>query len=309
MITGGGGFIGSNLAETLSKNNNVTIIDNLSTSRKSNIEELDVEFVEGSVTDLGLLQKNCIGKDYVFHMAALPSVPRSIKEPKLVNEVNITGTLNVLIAAKETKVKKVVYASSSSVYGDTPTLPKVESMPPNPLSPYAVSKLTGEYYCKVFYKVYVFPTTSLRFFNVYGPKQDPKSEYAAVIPRFIQRLSDNKPPIIFGDGEQTRDFTYVGDAIRGTIQAAEADKANGEVVNIATGRRITINELTRKIGSLMGSEIESVHGKPRDGDIHHSLSDISKAKSLLGYEPRYRIDEGLAEAINYFRGYRSEDIP
>ncbi|UCE75484.1 MAG: SDR family oxidoreductase [Methanomassiliicoccales archaeon] len=300
LITGGGGFIGSNLAESLSKKNKVTIIDNLSTGIEKNIEGLDVELVEGSITDLDLLMKVCSGKDFVFHLAALPSVPRSVKEPKLVHEVNATGTLNVLIASRDADVNKVVYASSSSVYGDSPTLPKVETMLPNPLSPYAVSKLIGEYYCNVFSSVYGLPTVSVRYFNVYGPKQNPKGEYAAVIPKFIHRIMNNSPPIIYGDGEQTRDFTYVKDTVRGTILASETEGVNGVVINIATGNRITINELARKIGSQMGFDIEPVHEEPRDGDILHSLADISQAEKLLGYQPKYRIDDGLEETISYF---------
>ena len=302
MVTGGGGFIGSNLAEALSKNNSVTVLDNFFTGRRSNTEGLNAEFIDGSITDLKLLQRIFTGMDYVFHLAALASVPRSVKEPKLVNDINVTGTLNVLMAAKDAYVKKVVYASSSSVYGDSPTLPKVESMPPNPLSPYAVSKLAGEQYCRVFYEVYGLPTASVRYFNVYGPKQNPKGEYAAVIPKFINRILIGKGPTIYGDGEQTRDFTFVKDAVRGTILAAEADMANGEVINIATGNRITINELAGKICRIMGSEIESVHSEPREGDIRHSLADIGKARALIDYEPHYLMDEGLDEAINFFKG-------
>lgn len=304
MITGGGGFIGSNLAEALLKDNNVTVIDNLSTGRRSNIEGLDVKFVEGSITDLDLLKKICMDKDYLFHLAALPSVPRSIKDPKLSNEINITGTLNVLIAARDSEVKKVVYASSSSVYGDTPTLPKVESMPPNPQSPYAVTKLAGEYNCKVFYEIYDLPTTSMRFFNVYGPKQDPKSEYAAVIPKFIQLLNDDKPPIIFGDGEQTRDFTFVKDVVNAIILAGLSEKANGEVLNAAGGQRISINELASKLAKLMGKDIGPEYADERPGDVQHSLADISKAKKLTGYSPEYSFDEGLLETIRYLRGVK-----
>ncbi len=301
MITGGGGFIGSNLAETLLKNNNVTVIDNFSTGRRSNIEGLDVEFVEGSITDLDLLKKICMDKDYLFHLAALPSVPRSIKDPKLSNEINITGTLNVLIAARDSEVKKVVYASSSSVYGDTPTLPKVESMPPNPQSPYAVTKLAGEYNCKVFYEIYDLPTTSMRFFNVYGPKQDPKSEYAAVIPKFIQLLNDDKPPIIFGDGEQTRDFTFVKDVVNAIILAGLSEKANGEVLNAAGGQRISINELANKLAKLMGKDIGPEYADERSGDVRHSLADIGKAERLTGYSTKYSLGDGLMKTIDYLR--------
>jgi UDP-glucose 4-epimerase len=301
LVTGGGGFIGSNLAEELSKNNNVSIIDNLSTGKRNYIQDFKADFIEGSITDLNTLKMACKDMDYVFHLAALASVPRSVKEPKIVNEVNITGTVNVLIAAKDLNVKKVVFASSSSVYGDTPTLPKVETMQPNPLSPYAVSKLSGEYYCKVFYKVYGLPTTSLRFFNVYGPRQDPSSEYAAVIPKFIQLVSENKSPVIFGDGTQTRDFTFVKDVVKALILSAESEKANGEVINIAGGKRISIKELAGKITQMMGKDIPYEYSDKRPGDIEHSLADISKASSLIGFMPTYSLEKGLEETIGFFR--------
>ncbi len=300
LITGGAGFIGSNLTEELCKGNEVTIIDDFSTGRKSNLNSLNAKLVEGTITNLKVLKELCRDIDYVFHIGALPSVPRSIKTPGLVHEVNTTGTLNVLIAARDENVKKVVYAASSSAYGDTATLPKVEPMPPNPLSPYAVSKLAGEYYCKVFYEVYGLPTVSVRYFNVYGPKQNPKSEYAAVIPKFITRLLNDQPPIIYGDGEQTRDFTYVKDAIRGTILAGESKNANGEVVNIGGGERITINGLAKKMKEIMGKEIENEYIEEREGDIKHSLADISKAKRLLDYEPCCQIEYGLGKVMNYF---------
>ena len=220
VVTGGAGFIGSHLAEELSKRGHkVAILDNLFTGKRENVEPLlkegKVEFIQGSITDSPLLYKLFQDVSYVFHEAAIPSVPRSVENPQAAHEANITGTLNVLLAAKDTGVKKVIYASSSSVYGDTPTLPKKEDMPPNPLSPYAVTKLSGEYYCRVFHRVYGLPTVCLRYFNVYGPRQDPASQYAAVIPRFINRILENKPPIIFGDGEQTRDFTFVKDVVCG----------------------------------------------------------------------------------------------
>lgn len=299
LITGGGGFIGSNLVEELSKNNNVSIIDNLSTGKRNNIQDFNVNFIEGSITDLNTLKRICKDIDYVFHLAALASVPRSVKEPKIVNEVNITGTVNVLIAAKDLNVKKVVFASSSSVYGDTPTLPKIEAMKPNPLSPYAVSKLSGEYYCKVFYEVYGLPTTSLRFFNVYGPRQDPSSEYAAVIPKFIQLVSENRSPVIFGDGTQTRDFTYVKDVVNALILAAESSKADGEVINVAGGKRITINDLAHIIAKLMNSDITPEYTDMRLGDIEHSLADITKGSELIGYNPKFSIEKGLEHTISY----------
>ena len=305
LITGGAGFIGSNLAEILLKDNEVTVLDNLSTGRKSNLDDLYVDFMQGSITDLELVKKLCKGMDCVFHIGALPSVPRSIEDPELVHNVNVNGTLNVLMAARDCGVGKVVFAASSSAYGDSPTLPKVESMPPSPLSPYAVTKLAGEYYCKVFYEVYGLPTASVRYFNVYGPKQDPGSDYAAVIPIFVSRLRNNQPPIIYGDGEQTRDFTYVKDTVNGTILAAESERANGEIINIAGGRRISLNELASRLKNILGVDIENEYAEERPGDVKHSLADISKAERLTNYRPVHALDEGLAETVEYMRGDRA----
>lgn len=301
VVTGGAGFIGSNLARRLAKDSEVIILDDLSTGRMENIEELIHEkkarFVQGSITDLPLLTELFQGIDYVFHQAALPSVPRSIEHPLVCHEVNATGTLNVLLAARDSRVKKVVYASSSSVYGDVPVLPKREDMNPNPQSPYAVSKLVGEYYCSVFHQVYSLPTVCLRYFNVYGPGQDPNSQYAAVIPRFIGGILDGEPPIIFGDGEQTRDFTFVSDVVTANILAIK-DDASG-VFNISTGQKITINKLAVTIAKLIGKNLEPIYRKPRAGDIKHSLGDISRAMGF-GYEPRYSLEAGLKETINFF---------
>jgi len=302
VITGGAGFIGSNLATELSKEkeSEVIIVDDLSTGRVSNLEKINknINLVRGSITDLQLLKGIFKDVDYVFHQAAIPSVPRSIKDPIASNNANVNGTLNVLVAAKDCNVKKVIYASSSSVYGDTPELPKREDMVPNPLSPYAVTKLLGEYYCKVFNEVYGLKTISLRYFNVYGPRQDPYSDYAAVIPRFINRVLENKPPVIYGDGEQTRDFTFVKDVVRANIQAMKSD-ANG-VYNIASGNRISINELANVIMKLMGRNLKPIHEAPREGDIRHSLGDISSAKKTLSYEPQYSLEEGLKRTIKWF---------
>lgn len=303
-VTGGAGFIGSHLAELLSSRGyHVIIVDDLSTGNMGNIEPLlksvNVEFLQGSILDLPLLQKVFQGVYYVFHEAALPGVPRSIDSPQYSHEANLTGTLNVLLSARDNHVNKVIYASSSSVYGDTRTLPKREDMLPNPLSPYAVTKLAGEYYCRVFHQVYGLPTVCLRYFNVYGPKQDPDSQYAAVIPWFIKRTYEGKSPIIFGDGEQTRDFTFVKDVVEANILAAQ-DNACG-VFNISRGESITINQLAELIIELVGNKVESVHQEPRPGDIRHSLADVSKAK-VFGYEPRYDLKVGLAETIRWFNG-------
>ena len=303
LITGGAGFIGSHLAEELTRRGYyVIILDDLSTGKMENIELLlkkeNAEFIQGSITDLPLLQKLFQGVDYVFHQAALPSVLRSVEDPLSTNKVNITGTLNVLLAARDNNVKKVIYASSSSVYGDTATLPKTEDMVPHPQSPYTVTKLAGEYYCQVFYQVHGLPTVCLRYFNVYGPRQNPNSQYAAVIPRFIQRVLGDKPPIIFGDGEQTRDFTFVKDAVEANILAAESD-ATG-VFNIGKGESISINRLAELIIELVGKGVKPVHREPRLGDIRHSLADISKAKAF-GYDPNYNLEEGLRETIRRFQ--------
>lgn len=303
VVTGGAGFIGSHLAEELARRDyRVIILDDLSTGKVENIEDLlgkeNVEFIKGSITDLPLLRELFRGVDYVFHQAALPSVPRSIENPQATHEVNVSGTLNVLLAARENSIKKVLYTSSSSVYGDIPTLPKKEDMVPHPLSPYAVTKLAGEYYCQVFHQVYGLPTVCLRYFNVYGPRQDPNSQYAAVIPSFIKRALEGNPPIIFGDGEQTRDFTFVKDAVEASILAVESD-ARG-LFNIAQGERITINELAQLVISIVGENMEPVHQELRPGDIRHSLADISLARAF-GYEPRCSLKEGLRETIRSFQ--------
>jgi len=302
-ITGGAGFIGSNLAHELATDNAIIIIDDLSTGRAENIAGLtdkeNVTFIQGSILDLHLLEDAFKGVDFVFHEAAIPSVPRSIEDPLSTNEVNITGTLNVLIAARDNKVKKVVFGSSSSVYGDTPTLPKTEDMTPNPQSPYALTKLVGEYYCRVFHQIYGLPTICLRYFNIYGPRQDPNSQYAAVIPRFISRVWQDKSPIIYGDGEQTRDFTFIQDAIQANIVAAETD-ATG-VFNVGTGGNTTINRLAEAIIRITGRDLQPIYQEPRAGDIRNSLADVSRAKAI-GYEPKYSLEDGLQETIRRFSG-------
>jgi len=299
VVTGGAGFIGAHLVEGLANRGyQVIILDDFSTGKKENIDPLlenkYVELIEGSVTEPALLQRLFQGVDTVFHLAAVPSVPRSIKNPQVSHEVNVTGTLNVLLAARDNRIGKVIYASSSSVYGDTPTLPQKETMPPNPQSPYAVTKLTGEYYCQVFHKVYALPTACLRYFNVYGPRQDPSSQYAAVVPLFIKRISEGNPPIIFGDGEQTRDFAFVKDVVEANILAAESEQTG--IFNIGRGERVSINQLVRLISQLMGKNIEPAHEGTRQGDVLHSLADISRAGDF-GYQPKYSLEEGLQQII------------
>ena len=300
LITGGAGFIGSNIAEELAKEHKVVIIDDLSTGMAENVENLDVKLVRGSITDPDLLKENFRGVDYVFHQAALPSVQRSVEDPVRANEVNICGTLNVLVAARDAGVAKVMYASSASAYGNMPELPKREDMMPDPKSPYAVAKLTGEYYCRVFNEIYGLKTVALRYFNVYGPRQDPASDYAAVIPNFVNRIMAGKAPIIYGDGEQTRDFTFVRDVVQANVRAMESD-ATG-VFNVAAGTRISVNDLAGMIIGIMGNRVECVYEEPRAGDVRDSLGDISKAHAGFGYVPRYGMEDGLRETIRWFGG-------
>ena len=303
VVTGGSGFIGSNLTQELSKENQVTVVDNLSTGYLENIQNLinsgDIIFVEGSITDMDLLQKLFEDVDYIFHQAAIPSVPRSVKDPISSNYTNVNGTLNVLVAARDNNVKKLVYASSSSAYGDTPVLPKSEDMKPCPLSPYAISKLTAEYYCQVFSDVYNLATASLRYFNVFGPRQDPSSEYAAVIPKFIGSILNDKSPIVYGDGEQTRDFTFVDDVVNANILAAESMSTG--VFNIAGGKRISINDLAGLIMELLDKDLDITHIEPQPGDIKHSLADISKAREQMKYMPKFNVKDGLKETIKWFQ--------
>ncbi|NVO65997.1 SDR family oxidoreductase [Methanofollis tationis] len=302
IITGGAGFIGSNLTEALTDAHDLIVLDNLSTGHIENIEPLiregRVSFVRGSVTDLPLLQRIFAGADGVFHQAALPSVQRSVENPLATHEANVTGTLNVLIAARDAGVKKVVMASSSSVYGNTPTLPKREDMVPAPLSPYAVSKLADEHYASVFSDLYGLSTVCLRYFNVFGPRQDPNSQYAAVIPHFLTWILNRQPPVIDGDGEQTRDFTYVKNVVQANIKSMQSD-AQG-VFNIACGERTSINALARTIMDLTGIDLEPIHRERRAGDVRDSLADITRAREAFGYAPAYSLEEGLAETIRWF---------
>lgn len=302
-VTGGAGFIGSNIVTELVKNGNeVVVIDNLSTGSMNNLSDMvdNIHFVEGDIRSLDLLEKTFQDVDYVIHQAALPSVPRSVKDPISSNQTNIDGTLNVLMAARDAGVKRVVYASSSSAYGNTPTLPKKEDIKPEPLSPYAVTKLVGEYYCKVFYDIYGLETVSLRYFNVFGPHQDPKSQYAAVIPKFITAMSKDEKPVIFGDGTQSRDFTYVQNNVEANLLACVAKEAAGKVFNIACGQRITLNDLVDILNRILGTDIAPIYAKPRQGDVKHSLADISFAKDLLGFEPTHSFEIDLKKTVEWF---------
>lgn len=307
VVTGGLGFIGSHLVEALVEDNDVIIIDNRSTGTLENLNDFAdkrPEVIEGDVAALNL-KEIFDGCDYVFHLAALPSVVRSIDDPQASNESNTTGTLNVLVAAKESDIKKVVFASSSSVYGDAAALPKREDMCLAPLSPYAVTKAAGELYCTVFQHVYGLSTVSLRYFNVFGPRQNPYSQYAAVIPKFIIALLNNSPPTVYGDGEQSRDFTFVKRVIEANVRACESSKTG--TFNVACGRTITLNELIDMLSEIIGKTIAPTYGAPRLGDVRHSLADITKARSL-GYEPHSNLKEELEETIRWFaRENRSED--
>lgn len=304
LITGGAGFIGSHLVEWLVSNDHrVRVIDNLSTGNRRNIESFleEIEFIECDIRNLDLVTEAMEGVDYVLHQAAVPSVPRSVKDPLTSNSANVEGTLNVLLAARDANVKRVVYASSSSVYGDTPVLPKHEDMKQAPRSPYAVSKLAGELYCQAFYHTYGLETVALRYFNVFGPRQDPKSQYAAVVPKFISALLQNNPPTVFGHGEQSRDFTYVQNVVEANLLAAKAPNVAGEVVNIACGERLTINELARMLAEIIGVNTDPEHTPPRAGDVLHSLADISKATKLLGYRGEIHIHDGLKQTVEWYR--------
>jgi len=302
LVTGCAGFIGSNIVDALIKRgSNVIGIDNFSTGKDENIKDLDFEFIKGSINDRALLMKNLEQVDYILHQAAIPSVPRSIDDPMSSNIANIDGTLNLLLCARDSGVKRVIYASSSAVYGDSEKLPKTEDMAINPLSPYALTKYTGEQYCKLFNDLYGLETISLRYFNVFGPKQDPTSEYSAVIPKFVKLMLVEKNPVIFGDGFTSRDFSYVEDNVLANLLAMAApEEACGKAYNIACGVRTSLNELVEQINMILGTAIKPVYDKEKPGDIKHSLADISLAKKYLGYEPKVNFREGLEKTIEWY---------
>jgi nucleoside-diphosphate-sugar epimerase len=305
LITGGAGFIGSNIAsELLAKDYNVKILDNLSTGRKVNLEPIidQIKFINGDINDVDLLKQEFANVDFILHQAAIPSVPRSIESPMDSHTNNATGMLNVLKAARDAKVKRVVCASSSSVYGDAKEEYKSENLQTDPLSPYAAAKIMGEHYCKIFYNLYGLETVSLRYFNVFGPNQDPQSDYAAVIPLFIKAILKNEAPTIFGDGQQSRDFTFVKNNVDANILAMTSDKAgHGEAINIACGKSYTLNELVTAINKILGKNIKAKFADPRPGDIKHSLADISRAKELLDYQVDIDFEEGLKQTIDWLK--------
>jgi nucleoside-diphosphate-sugar epimerase len=303
LVTGGAGFIGSHLAEALvRRGETVRIVDSLVTGKRQNLAHLpEVEFLHGDLADADVARQAVTGVDYVLHQAAIPSVPRSVEDPVTSNRANIVASLNLLVAARDAKVKRVVYAGSSSAYGNTPTLPKVETMPTAPLSPYALQKLVAEQYCQMFTTLYKFETVTIRYFNVFGPRQDPSSPYSGVISLFISALCDGRRPTIYGDGEQTRDFTYVANVVDGVLRACQAPAASGEVINVATAGRISLNQLFAIVKREVGSSLEPVYSDPRAGDVRDSQADINKAQRLLGYAPIVSFEEGLGRTVKWYR--------
>jgi nucleoside-diphosphate-sugar epimerase len=303
LVTGGAGFIGSHLAEALiGRGHTVRVVDNLAGGKRSNLAHVaGVELLEGDLADMAVAERAVRGMEYVLHQAAIPSVPRSVDDPVSSNRANVTATLNVLVAARDARVKRLVYAGSSSAYGNAPTLPKREDMTPNPLSPYALQKVVGEQYCQMFTQLYGLETVTIRYFNVFGPRQDPGSPYSGVISLFSTALLAGRRPTIYGDGEQTRDFTYVANVVDGVLRACEAPNVAGDVINVATGGRISLNELLRVMNRIVGSTVEPIYADARAGDVKDSQADIAKARALLGYEPTVGLEEGLRRTLDWFR--------
>jgi nucleoside-diphosphate-sugar epimerase len=303
LVTGGAGFIGSHLAtELVQRGDTVRVVDSLITGRRRNLDHLPgVEFIEGDLADISVATRAVEGMTYVLHQAAIPSVPRSVKDPIMSNRANVDASVNILVAARDAGVKRLVYAGSSSAYGDTPALPKHEEMPTDPLSPYALQKLVAEQYGRLFTRLYGFETVTIRYFNVFGPRQDPSSPYSGVISLFASALLEGRRPIIYGDGEQTRDFTYVANVVDGVLRAVEAPGAAGEVVNVATGDRISLNELLRVMNRILGTNLQAIFQEPRAGDVRDSQADITKAKNLLGYTPTVLLEEGLKKTLDWCR--------
>jgi nucleoside-diphosphate-sugar epimerase len=303
LVTGGAGFIGSHLSEELvRRGQRVRVVDSLITGKRRNLDHVPgVELIEGDLADAAVAARAVNGMDYVLHQAAIPSVPRSVKDPVSSNRANIDASLNVLVAARDAGVKRLVYAGSSSAYGDTPTLPKREDMPTNPLSPYALQKLVAEQYGRMFTRLYGFETVTIRYFNVFGPRQDPGSPYSGVISVFARALIHGGRPVIYGDGEQTRDFTYIANVVDGVLRAVDAPHAAGEVINVATGGRISLNELLRTMNRIVGTDVTAEYKDPRPGDVRDSQADIVKARTLLGYVPIVGLEEGLTKTLEWSR--------
>ena len=303
LVTGGAGFIGSHLAEELvRRGETVRVADSLITGHRSNLGHLpQVELLEGDLADASMASRAVAGVDYVLHQAAIPSVPRSINDPVGSNRANVDGTLNVLVAARDAGVKRVVYAGSSSAYGNAAALPKREDMPARQLSPYVLQKFVGEEYCRLFTELYGLETVSIRYFNVFGPRQDPSSAYSGVISLFIKALCEGTSPTIHGDGEQTRDFTYVANVVDGVLRAVTAEGASGQVINVATGGRTSLNALFQALREIAGADVEAIHGEPRAGDVRDSQADIQKARDLLGYRPVVSFEDGLRKTVEWYQ--------
>ena len=303
LVTGGAGFIGSHLCEELvRRGERVRVVDSLITGKRQNLAHLpQVEFMEGDLADIDVARRAVHGIEYVLHQAAIPSVPRSVEDPLTSNRANIDASVNILVAARDAKVKRLVYAGSSSAYGNSEVLPKVETMPTAPLSPYALQKLVAEQYCQMFTTLYGFETVAIRYFNVFGPRQDPSSPYSGVISLFISALCDGRRPTIYGDGEQTRDFTYVTNVVDGVLRACHAPEASGEVINVATAGRISLNQLFAIVKGEVGSSLEPNYSNPRAGDVRDSQADIGKAQRLLGYTPIVSFEDGLGRTVRWYR--------
>ena len=307
LVTGGAGFIGSHLAEELvRRGHRVRVTDSLVTGKRSNLDHIpDVEFLQGDLAHLDFAHRAVDDVDFVLHQAAIPSVPRSVQDPIASNRANVDATLNVLVASRDAGVRRVVFAGSSSAYGDTPTLPKREDMPTRPLSPYALQKVVGEQYLQMFTRLYGLETVSIRYFNVFGPRQDPSSPYSGVISVFAAALLDGRAPTIYGDGEHTRDFTYIANVVDGVLRAVEADGASGEVINVATSGRVSLNVLFETMRRLIGVDIHPVYAATRPGDVRDSQADITKAQRILGYQPTVSFEEGLQRTVEWYRASRS----
>jgi nucleoside-diphosphate-sugar epimerase len=305
LVTGGAGFIGSNIADELvRRGHKVVVLDDLSAGKESNLADVrsKIDLRVGSITDLAAVQSACNGADYVIHLAARTSVPRSVQDPIGTNFVNIDGTLNVLVAARDAKVRRIVFAASSSAYGETPTLPKTETMPADPISPYGITKYVGELYAKVFGRVYGLENACVRYFNVFGPRQDPSSQYSGVLSRFMLAVIEGQQPVVFGDGEQSRDFTFIENIVDETLRACEAQGASGMVFNGGTGARITLNQVLKSLEKLSGKKIQAKYDPPRTGDIRDSQADISLAEKVLGYKPLVHFEEGLQRTWEWYKG-------
>jgi len=309
LVTGGAGFIGSNTVDELvRRGHSVVVLDDLSSGKEDNLAEIrnKITFIKGSITDIEVVRRAMHEAEYVLHLGARTSVPRSVKDPIDTNKINIEGTLNVLVAAKELKVKRFVFAASSSAYGETPTLPKVETMQPQPISPYGVTKYVGELYGQTFGRCYGLENVSLRYFNIFGPRQDPSSPYSGVLAKFCTAFLEDTPPLVFGDGEQTRDFTYVENAVQANLLACEAPNASGKVFNVGVGERISLNEVLRELGKITGKRLEAKYEPPRDGDIRDSQADISQARECLDYDPQVSFEKGLARTFEWYRSIQTK---